>query len=240
MNVIKISVVVGLAAFALAGCRQWDARRGSALYVENGDMISGHAHGATMYDLDSATQSLMRRLRENETFRGYYAQMKDRKVKSGDKGHPLIAIGRIVDLTDQGVQPRMDSIRNEVSTSIYESGLFHVRDDAEAMAIGDRIKMNMGNGLEDGALKPVLRHHPSPDYVFLGDFRRFAEPNGYYVYRLHFSVQDLSTGIIAWEGEETVVKFGHSCGGCCCEGSPWHRYRHDCGNCGRFACGKGK
>lgn len=179
----------------------------NARYVSNGEMIAGTSDEATMYDLDGAAQSLLRKMRTNGTFKRNYAALMDAK-----KGLPLVAIGRIEDRTGGAseecadVQARLDSVRNEVCISVFESELFTVRDDMLSETVSKRILKNSKNGLEDGALAEVLNKHPSPDCVMVGDLRKFSDRGGYYVYRLHLSLQDLKSGTVMWEGAETVIK----------------------------------
>jgi len=171
-------IFFGVAAVLLGtGCVHRNSERHPAVYAENGDIVVGYADEATMYDLDTAAQNLMRQMRESDVFKRAYAEF-----AKGKTTKPTLKIGVIGSRVNIDVQYRLDSIRNIVSISMYESELFNVHD--TQVASGD------------------IRE----DAVITGDLRRFIDNGGYYVYRLHFCLCERVTGKVMWEGAETVVK----------------------------------
>ena len=175
---------------------------GTARYVSPGEVISGDASAATMYDLDSAAQSLLAKMRKSALFTRQYQKV--RAAKGDDL--PVIVLGNIDNRTTCRIQDRLDSVRDMVRASLFESDLFVVKDDQAAATIAARILQSEAGGLENGAALSALGEHESPDFLVLGDFRAFADAGGFYTYRLRLAVHSLATGAVVWEGVETKIK----------------------------------
>ncbi|MGN0854685.1 MAG: hypothetical protein ACI4R9_04090 [Kiritimatiellia bacterium] len=176
--------------------------RGEARYVEQGEVISGRASEATMYDLESGTQELLKKMRKSNLFQQNY-----RKVKAAKNGDlPVIVLGNIENKTSSRIQERLDSVRDIVRTSLFETDLFEVKDDQAAAQIAARIVQSETGGLENGAAINALGTHDSPDFMVLGDLRAFEDHGGFHTYKLRLAVHNLATGKIVWEGIQTKIK----------------------------------
>lgn len=216
---MKNIFVIGLMGVALLGCVEVPRGErlrlepdsepiakplpaGEARYVEHGEVISGVASEATMYDLESGTQELLKKMRKSNLFMQNYKKVK--AAKNGDL--PVIVIGNIENKTSSRIQGRLDSVRDIVRTSLFETEFFEVKDDQASAQIAARILSSETGGLENGALVSVVGTHDSPDFMVLGDLRAFEDHGGFHTYKLRLAIHNLTTGKIVWEGIQTKIK----------------------------------
>lgn len=215
----KAAIIASLCAAALCGCVEVPKPerfrlepnsepiakpipKGDARYVEHGEVISGTASEATMYDLESGTQELLKKMRKSNLFMQNY-----RKVKAAKNGDlPVVVLGNIENKTSSRIQGRLDSVRDIVRTSLFETDLFEVKDDQASAQIAARIVQSETGGLENGAAVGALGTHDSPDFMVLGDLRAFEDHGGFHTYKLRIAVHNLATGKIVWEGIQTKIK----------------------------------
>lgn len=176
--------------------------KGDAKYVENGEVISGKASEATIYDLESGTQELLKKMRKSKLFMQNYK--KTQTAKNGDL--PVIVLGNIENKTSSRIQGRLDSVRDVIRASLFETDLFEVKDDQASAQIAARILQSETNGLENGALISAIGTHDSPDYMVLGDLHAFEDHGGFHTYKLRLAIHNLATGKIVWEGIQTKIK----------------------------------
>lgn len=170
-------------------------------YISENEVIAGKASAPTMYDLESSVQTLMSKMRASQRFAENY-----NSVKTAKGAIPVVVIGKITNLTSERLQGRLDAIGESVRTSLFDSGLFDVKDDSAAEAISARMLRSADEGLEDGSLVEEFGTHDSPDFIVLGDLRHFEDVGGYHTYRLRLSIHNLRTGKIVWEGIQTKIK----------------------------------
>lgn len=170
-------------------------------YVSEHETIVGKASAPTMYDLESSVQTLMSKMRASQRFAENY-----NTVKAAKGAIPVVVIGKIKNLTSERLQSRLDAIGESVRTSLFDSGLFDVKDDSASEAIAARLIRSADEGLEDGSLADEFGTHDSPDFIVFGDLRHFEDVGGYHTYRLRLSIHNLRTGKIVWEGIQTKIK----------------------------------
>jgi len=198
-NIIFIATAVVLAA----GC-QTAQPKPPVQYVNQGTVIAGRAQNATMYDLESAANDLLMKMRTSKVFERNYGNI---KLREG--GKPVIDFGNIENRTTSRIQGRLDSLRDTVRVSLMEMDLFESKDIQSFGDMTDRIQSSDLNGLEDGSLMESMGTHKSPSLMFKGDLRQFDD-EGYdgthYTYKLHLQLLDLKTGRVVWEGIETKIK----------------------------------
>lgn len=171
-------------------------------YGDAGEVDSGSPASMTMYDLDSASKSLLGKMLGS---RRYAKEYNAAKVAKG--GVPLLVIGGIESRVE-GVrlQDRLDVVGETIRTALYDSEMFNVKDDNASAAILNRIVRGADGGLEDGILVKATGTQESPDFIVLGDLKSFADIGGRITYRLHMALHSLKTGKILWEGAQTMVK----------------------------------
>lgn len=170
-------------------------------YVDPSEVIAGEPTSATMYDLETAVQNLMSKMRGSPRFTENYNAAK--KVKGG---LPIVVLGNIENKTTDRIQGRLDAMRDTVRTSLFDTGLVEVKDDEASEAIRSRIIRGADGGLETSSLVQNLGKQDAPDFIVLGDMRHFADVGGYHTYRLRLAIHSLTTGKIIWEGIQTMVK----------------------------------
>lgn len=195
---MKIQIVIGISGLLLAAC----GCASRAMYVEPGEIISGTPGKATLSELELSAQRLMERMLVHPQFSANYNAV---KAEKGGK-LPIAVIGDIENRTTERIQGRLDAIGDTVRASLFDSALFEVKDDRAFGAILSRILRGGDDPLEDGSLVQFAKTHEMPDFIVIGDFRRFADAGGYYTYRLRLAIHNLKTGKIVWEGIQTQVK----------------------------------
>ena len=175
--------------------------KGPAQYVPQGEVINGRADAMTMYDLETATQELLMKMRKSAVFNQNYTAVKTKKGAL-----PVIVVGNIENRTTSRIQGRLDTVREIVNTSLFEMDIFEVKDDAASNQIASRIIQSETSGLENGALVASLGTHDSPDFLLVGDLSAFKDYGGYHTYKLHISIHNLATGKVVWKGIQTKIK----------------------------------
>lgn len=170
-------------------------------YVPPTEVVAGSPQLLTMHDLDSSVQQLMAKMRSNSRFTENYNAIKSAKGKI-----PLVVIGNIENKTTERLQGRLDAVGDAIRASLYDSGLFDVKDDDASRAIVSRIIRGADDGVEDSSLVQSLGTQDPPDFIVLGDLRHFEDVGGYHTYKLHLAFHNLKTGKVVWEGIQTRVK----------------------------------
>ena len=201
---MKNILVVATVAALFAGCQTQPPAKPQVQYVNQGTVIAGKAHNATMYDLESAANELLMKMRTSKMFERNY-----NNIKLREGGKPVIDFGNIENKTANRIQGRLDSLRDTMRVSLMEMDLFESKDIQSFGDMKDRMASSETNGLEDGSLVESFGTHKSPSLMFRGDLRQF-EDEGYegthHTYKLRLALYDLKTGRIVWEGIETKIK----------------------------------
>ena len=203
---MKKAFFASLCAAALCGCVSnppppKPLPKGPAQYVPEGEVINGRASEMTMYDLETATQELLAKMRKSALFTQNYTAVKAKKGAL-----PVIVVGNIENRTTSRIQDRLDTVREIVNTSLYEMDLFEVKDDTASSQIAARILQSETSGLENGAAVAALGTHDSPDFMLIGDLSAFKDFGGYHTYKLHLAIHNLATGKVVWQGIQTKIK----------------------------------
>ena len=170
-------------------------------YVNPNEVIAGKPTETTMYDLETAVQNLMSKMRGSPRFSENY-----NAAKKAKGGLPIVVLGNIENKTTDRIQGRLDAMRDTIRTSLYDTGLVEVKDDEASEAIRSRIIRGADGGLESGSLVQNLGKQDAPDFIVLGDMRHFTDVGGYHTYRLRLAIHSLATGKVIWEGIQTMVK----------------------------------
>lgn len=189
------TLVVSAALSVCAGCR-------TVYYVPEDTPIAGRPQSPTVYDLDKSAAQLACKIFSSALFMRNYEAAKMRK----NGALPVVVCGNIANMTTQRIQGRLDTARDRIRIALLESALVEAKDDEASGAIASRILSGANGGMENGALVQSLGTHDSPDFLLLGDFRHFEDVGGYNTFKLHLTIHDLSTGKIAWEGVQTMIK----------------------------------
>ena len=182
LNVATVSVLL-----AAAGCA--NGRIGRSEYLPDGEVISGRADEATVYDLDTAIQSLMTGMREHQTFVRNYGEI---KAKRND-GKPILQVLSIdcnSCMTPRPSATKLAMVRDKICQSVFESDLFALR---------------------DTVVSEALQNSEAPDCVLRGSLMQVAEDvrrrgRGCNVYRLQLVLTDSKTSAVIWQGAHTFVK----------------------------------
>ena len=154
-----------------------------------------------MYDLETAVQNLVSKMRGSPRFTENY-----NAAKKAKGGLPIVVIGNIENKTSGRIQRRLDAVGDTIRTLLYDTGMFEVKDDEASEAIRSRIIRGADGGLETSLLVQNLGKQDAPDFIVLGDMRHFTDVGGYHTYRLRLAIHSLSTGKIIWEDIQTMVK----------------------------------
>ena len=203
---MKNVIIAGLCAAALCGCVSTPPPpkplpKGPAQYVPEGEVINGRASEMTMYDLETATQEILTKMRKSQLFTQNYTT-----VKTAKGALPVIVVGNIENRTSSRIQGRLDTVREIINTSLYEMDLFEVKDDTASSQIASRILQSQTSGLENGAPVSSIGTHDSPDFMPIGDLSAFKDFGGYHTYKLHLAIHNLKTGKVVWQGIQTKIK----------------------------------
>lgn len=198
---MRIPVEFVLVAVALGGVIGCASQR-PTIYVEPGSVVSGPPDQPTMYDLESAAQELMSRLRASDAFADCCKSVQREK---GSK--PIITLAYIENkLEGVRVQDRLDSIRDSIITELLRTGFIEVDDDEARNKIAARIIRGIDEGHEDGSLLPTFGTLAPPDFLLGGDFMQFVDPGGYNTYRLRLTIYNMKTRRPVWQEIETRIK----------------------------------
>lgn len=187
----------------ICGC-QTAQQKPKVQYIEQGTVIAGRASSATMYDLESAANDLLMKMRVSKVFERNY-----NNIKLREGGKPIIDFGNIENMTTSRIQGRLDSLRDTIRVSLMEMDLFESKDIQSFGDMSDRMLSSETNGLEDGSLVESMGTHKSPSLMFKGDLRQFedeGEEGTHHTYKLRLALYDLKTGRVVWEGIETKIK----------------------------------
>lgn len=182
LNVATVSVLL-----AAAGCA--NGRIGRSEYLPDGEVISGRADEATVYDLDTAIQSLMTGMREHQTFVRNYGEI---KAKRND-GKPILQVLSIdcnSCMTPRPSTTKLAMVRDKICQSVFESDLFALR---------------------DSVVSEALQNAEVPDCVLRGTLMQVTEETrrrgrGCNVYRLQLVLTDAKSSAVIWQGAHTIVK----------------------------------
>ena len=201
---MKNTLIAAVAVAVLAGCQTQPPPNHKPQYIPQGTVIPGRAHNATMYDLESAANELLMKMRTSKVFERNY-----NNVKLREGGKPIIDFGNIANMTTSRIQDRLDSLRDTLRVSLMEMDLFVSKDIQSFDKMKGRIIDTETNGLEDGSLVEGLGTHKSPSLMFWGDLHQFKDEGDdgtVHTYKLHLQLDDLRTGAVVWEGIETKIK----------------------------------
>ena len=178
-----------------------------AVYADPNGIVAGSAGAATMYDLESAAVELMEQMRATPRFSEEYAAVTNAlQHASPPKHRPMIVVAFLENRTTQRVQGRLDAVRDTISASLYNSGLFDVKDDEATAKILGRIIRGVDGGMEKGTLLQTIGERDAPDFMLTGELRHFEDFGGVHTYRLALAIHSLKTGRTIWQGIQTRVK----------------------------------
>ena len=197
--VMPVSFIVGV--MLTCGCETIPPRQTGTQYENPGEVIAGKPTEMTMYDLETAVQSMMSKMRGNPRFSENYNAAKKAKGTL-----PIVVLGNIENKTADRIQGRLDAMRDTIRTSLFDTGLLEIKDDEASEAIRSRIIRGADSELETSALVQTLGKQDAPDFILLGDIRHFTDVGGYHTYRLRLAIHSMITGKIIWEGIQTMIK----------------------------------
>lgn len=171
-------------------------------YAASGEVVAGRPDTMTTYDIISSTKLLMNKMLTNHRYAKEYEAA---KLASGNL--PLLVIGNIDPLfEDERVQDRLDLAGETIRTMLYDSEMFDIKDDDANDAIVARITSGMNDGEDDSGFqkegKPQM-----PDFMVIGDVKKFKDTEGHYIYRLRIALHSIRTRKILWEGTQSMTKF---------------------------------
>ena len=187
MSGMMLTVAVVIATMATSGCA--NGRRGRAGYLPDGEVISGRADEATVYDLDTAIQSLMTGMREHPAFVRDYEEIKARR-KGGKPVLQALSIDCNSCMTPRPSTTKLAMVRDKICQSVFESDLFALR---------------------DTVVSEALQNAEVPDCVLRGTLMQVTEDTrrrgrGCNVYRLQLVLTDAKSSAVIWQGAHTIVK----------------------------------
>ena len=187
MNGMMLNVAVAFVLTAAAGCA--NERFGRSKYLPDGEVISGRADEATVYDLDAAIQNLMTGMRAHPTFVRNFEEVKAKR-KDGKPVLQVLSIDCSSCITPRPSKTKLAMVRDKICQSVFESDLFAVR---------------------DTVMSEALQNSETPDCVLRGSLMQVAEDlrrsgRGCNVYRLQPVLTDPRTSAVIWQGEHTFVK----------------------------------
>ena len=189
MNMSRMMLKVATVSVLLAAAGCANGRLGRSEYLSDGEVISGRADEATVYDLDTAIQSLMTGMREHPAFVRNYEEIKARR-----KGERPVLQALSIDcnscMTPRPSTTKLAMVRDKVCQSVFESDLFALR---------------------DTVVSEALQNPETPDCVLRGSLMQVAEETGRRgrgcnVYRLQLVLTDAKSSAVIWQGSHTIVK----------------------------------
>ena len=168
-------------------------------------LVSPSVGALTLFDIDSAVQKLIVKMRMNSVFRTNYD-----KAQSAIGHLPLAIVAGIVDMTkgrsaSGNLSDLLAAGSQGVRMTLVNSGLFEAKDDTLVTIISDRIIKSGNSPLEDGELMSALKQHGSPDFYVVGDMMYFSEGR-LDKYRIRLALHNLHTGKIVFEDVYTIEK----------------------------------
>lgn len=182
LNVATVSVLL-----AVAGCA--NGHIGRSEYLPDGEVISGRADEATVYDLDTAIHSLMTGMRAHPTFIRNYEETKTKR-KDGKPILQVLSIDCNSCMTPRPNTTKLAMVRDKICQSVFEADLFALR---------------------DSVVSEALQNVEVPDCVLRGTLMQVTEEvgrrgRGCNVYRLQLVLTDSKTSAVIWRGAHTFVK----------------------------------
>ena len=189
MNMSRMMLKVATVSVLLAAAGCANGRLGRSEYLSDGEVISGRADEATVYDLDTAIQSLMTGMREHPAFVRNYEEIKARR-KGGRPVLQALSIDCNSCMTPRPSTTKLAMVRDKVCQSVFESDLFALR---------------------DTVVSEVLQNAEVPDCVLRGTLMQVTEETrrrgrGCNVYRLQLILTDAKSSDVIWRGAHTIVK----------------------------------
>ena len=187
MSGMMLTIAVAIATMATSGCA--NGRLGRAGYLPDGEVISGRADEATVYDLDTAIQSLLTGMRAHPTFVRNFEGVKAKR-KNVKPIVQVLSIDCNSCLTPRPSKTKLAMVREKICQSVFESDLFALR---------------------DTVVSEALQSSEAPDCVLRGSLMQVAEDvrrsgRGCNVYRLQLVLTDSKTSAVIWQGAHTFVK----------------------------------
>ena len=177
------------------------------MYADPDSIVAGAPGAATMYDLESSAAELMEKMRLSRRFSEEYAAVTNALQRDAPpRRRPIIVVAFLENRTTQRIQGRLDAVRDTVATSLFDSGLFDVKDDEATAKILSRIVRGVDGGMEKGTLLQTVGERDAPDFMLTGELRHFEDFGGVHTYRLALAIHSLKTGRTIWQGVQTRVK----------------------------------
>ena len=189
MNVSKMALNIATVSVLLAAAGCANERIGRSEYLPDGEVISGRADEATVYDLDTAIQNLMTGMRAHPTFVRNYEAIKAKK-KDGKPVLQVLSIDCKSCMTPRPSATKLAMVRDKICQSVFESDLFALR---------------------DTVVSEALQNAEVPDCVLRGTLMQVAEETRRRgrecnVYRLQLILTDAKSSDVIWRGAHTIVK----------------------------------
>ena len=208
-NVISRRVLLVVLLAVVGGCvaPQPSEPPRKAVYADPNSIVAGTAGKVTMYDLESAAVELMEQMRSSPRFSEEYAAATNAlQHASPPKRRPMIVVAFLDNRTTQRIQGRLDAVRDTISASLFNSGIFDVKNDDVAAKILGRITWGVDGGMEKSTLLQTIGERDAPDFMLTGELRHFEDVGGVHTYRLALAIHSLKTGRTIWQGIQTKVK----------------------------------
>ena len=208
-NVISRRVLLVVLLAVVGGCvaPQPSEPPRKAVYADPNSIVAGTAGKVTMYDLESAAVELMEQMRTSPRFSEEYAAVTNAlQRESPPKRRPVIVVAFLDNRTTQRIQGRLDAVRDTISASLFNSGIFDVKNDDVTAKILSRITWGVDGGMEKGTLLQTIGERDAPDFMLTGELRHFEDFGGVHTYRLALAIHSLKTGRTVWQGIQTKVK----------------------------------
>ena len=187
MTRMVLNVATVSALLVAAGCA--NGHLGRSEYLPDGEVISGRADEATVYDLDTAIQSLVMDMRAHPAFVRNYEEIKAKR-KGGRPILQALSIDCNSCKTPRPSATKLAMVRDKICQSVFESDLFALR---------------------DTVVSGALQNAEVPDCVLRGTLMQVTEDTrrrgrGCNVYRLQLVLTDSKTSDVIWQGAHTIVK----------------------------------
>ncbi len=177
------------------------------VYADPNGSVAGTAGKAMMYDLKSAAVELMEQMRSSPRFSEEYSAVTNAlQHASPPKRRPMIVVAFLENATTLRVQGHLDAVRNTIAASLFNSGVFDVKDDEATAKILGRIVRGVDGGMEKGTLLQTIGERDAPDFMLTGELRHFEDFGGVHTYCLSLAIHSLKTGRTIWQGIQTKVK----------------------------------
>lgn len=201
----RIGLFFAAVISVLCGCvvETLPPRADGTQYISPIEHVAGNPQTLTVHDIDSSVHTLIQKMTAHPQFAKNYDAIRAERGKL-----PVVCLGLLENkTTDGGVRARLRSANDTIRTSLFDTGLFEVKDDEVADAIKSRIIRGADGGLENASeLVSSFGEQEPPDFIVLGDLRHFEDVGGYHTYKLRVAMHSLKTGKIVWEGIQTGVK----------------------------------